>query len=294
MPNTPNPSPRILVTAASGQLGRLVVEELLKTVPPERVVATVRKEADAADLAPLGVQVRLADYEKPDTLDAAFAGVDRLLLVSSNAVGGRLPQHENVIDAAKRAGVKLLAYTSMLRADTATEKLAEEHRQTERALRASGVPFVLLRNGWYNENDLTGAAHTVESGTLIGSSGEGRLSAAARADYAAAAAAVLTSDEDQAGKVYELAGDSAYTKADLAAELSRASGRPVRYQDLPEAELKATFVKAGLPENLADVLAGADAKAADGDLYDDGRALSRLIGRATTPMAASVAATLSA
>ena len=294
MPNTPNPSPRILVTAASGQLGRLVVEELLKTVPPERVVATVRKDKDVADLAPLGVQVRLADYEKPDTLDAAFAGVDRLLLVSSNAVGGRLPQHENVIDAAKRAGVKLLAYTSMLRADTATEKLAEEHRQTERALRASGVPFVLLRNGWYNENDLTGAAHAVESGTLIGSSGEGRLSAAARADYAAAAAAVLTSDEDQAGKVYELAGDSAYTKADLAAELSRASGRPVRYQDLPEAELKATFVKAGLPENLADVLAGADAKAADGDLYDDGRALSRLIGRATTPMAASVAATLSA
>ena len=156
------------------------------------------------------------------------------------------------------------------------------------------MPFVLLRNGWYNENDLMGAAHAVEHGTLIGSSGDGKLSAAARADYAAAAAAVLTSDEDQAGKVYELAGDSAYTKADLAAELSRASGRPVRYQDLPEAELKATFVKAGLPENLADVLAGADAKAADGDLYDDGRALSRLIGRATTPMAASVAATLSA
>ena len=205
--------PLLLVTGANGQLGRLVVEELLKTVPPERVVATVRKDKDVADLTPLGVQVRLADYEKPDTLDAAFAGVDRLLLVSSNAVGGRLPQHENVIEAAKRAGVKLLAYTSMLRADTATEKLAEEHRQTERALRASGVPFVLLRNGWYNENDLMGAAAAVEHGVLIGSSGDGKLSAAARADYAAAAAVSAdVSNEDQAGKVYELAGDSAYTK----------------------------------------------------------------------------------
>ena len=286
----PTTLPLLLVTGANGQLGRLVVEELLKTVPPDRVVATVRKDKDAADLTPLGVQVRLADYERPDTLDAAFAGVDRVLLVSSNAVGGRLPQHRNVIEAAKRAGVKLLAYTSMLRADTATEKLAEEHRRTEQALRASGVPFVLLRNGWYNENDLMGAAQAVESGTLIGSSGEGRLSAAARADYAAAAAVVLTSDQDQAGKVYELAGDTAYTKADLAAELSRQSGRPVAYRDLPVSELEAVFKGAGVPQETAAAIADADAKAADGDLYDDGHVLSRLIGRPTTPMAASVAA----
>ena len=288
----PSQTPLLLVTGANGQLGRLIVEELLKTTPPDRVIATVRKEADAAELRALGVQVRLADYEKPDTLDAALAGVDRVLLVSSNAVGTRLPQHRNVIDAAKRAGVTLLAYTSMLRADTATEMLAEEHRQTEQALRASGVPFVLLRNGWYNENDLMGAAHAVEHGTLIGSSGDGELSATARADYAAAAAVVLTSAEDQAGKVYELAGDAAYTKADLAAELSRQSGKAVKYQDLPEAELAAAFVSAGVPEAVAAAIADADAKAADGDLYDDGRVLSGLIGRPTTPMGVSVTAAL--
>ena len=285
-------TPTLLVTAATGQLGRLVIDELLKTTDPARLIAGARDTAAAADLAARGVRVRAADYDKPDTLDAALAGVDRVLLISSNLVDGRVAQHRNVIEAAKRAGVNLLAYTSMLRADTSPEMLAESHRQTEGLVRESGVPFALLRNGWYNENDLMGAAAALEHGALVGSSGAGRISAAARADYAAAAAAVLAARAVAPGAVYELAGDTAYTKADLAAELSRQSGKPVAYKNLTEAELEQVFVGAGLPEDLAAALADADAGAADGDLFDDSHTLSRLIGRPTTPLAESVRAAL--
>lgn len=288
----PDHQPKLLVTGANGQLGRLVVDTLLRTVPAAQVTATVRNSEAAGALSALGVQVRTADYNRPETLDAAFAGADRLLLISSSELGQRVPQHRNVIEAAKRAGVRLLAYTSVLHADTSPLGLAAEHRQTEALLRSSGVPFVLLRNGWYTENETTSASAALEHGVLIGSAGEGRITSAARADYAAAAAAVLTATENQDGRIYELAGDEPYTKAQLAAELARQSGKSVRYQDLPEADYRAALLGAGLPDALAGLLSDSDVGASKGALFDNGHQLSKLIGKATTPLAVSVSAAL--
>lgn len=285
---------RILVTGASGQLGRLVVEQLLQTTLAGRIVATARDPSALADLAGRGVEVRQADYATPATLEAAFAGIDRLLLISSNAVGQRVPQHLNAIAAAKAAGVGLVAYTSVLRADTSPLGMAEEHRQTEAALGASGLPHVVLRNGWYTENYTASAPAALAHGVLLGSAGDGRISSAPRADYAAAAAAVLTSADDQAGRVYELAGDTSYTLAEFAAELSRQAGKPIAYRDLPEGEFKAALVGAGLPESVAGLLSDSDAAAAKGALFDEGGQLGRLIGRPTGSLAASIAKALAA
>lgn len=281
----------IVITAASGQLGRLVIEELLKKLPPAQIVAAVRNPAKVMDLAARGVLVRRADYTQPDTLDAAFQGAEKLLLISSSEVGQRVAQHRNAIDAAKRAGIGLVAYTSILRADSSPLGLAAEHRETEALLKQSGLPHVLLRNGWYTENYTASIPPALQHGAFIGSAGEGRISSAARADYAAAAAAVLTGPE-QAGKVYELAGDEAYTLADLAAEITRQSGKTVIYRNLPEAEFKGALLGAGLPEGLAALLAESDSGAAKGGLFSDERQLSRLIGRPTTPLAAMVQAAL--
>lgn len=281
----------IVVTGATGQLGRLVIEHLLRTEPPASIVAAVRDPAKAADLAARGVQVRRADYTQPDTLASAFAGASKLLLISSNAVGQREAQHRAAVEAAVQAGTELIAYTSVLRADTSTLGLAVEHVATEAMLRQSGVGFVLLRNGWYNENYGASVATAVQHGVLMGSAGAGRISSAARADYAAAAAAVLTHD-NQAGRVYELAGDAAYTLAELAAEISRQSGKPVAYSNLPEADYKAALLGFGLPEPLAGLLADSDAGASKGALFDDGHQLSALIGRPTVPMPETVAAAL--
>jgi NAD(P)H dehydrogenase (quinone) len=282
----------IVVTGASGQLGRLVIDRLLQKVPAPEIVAAVRSPEKAADLAAKGVQVRQADYAQPATLEAAFAGAKKILLISSSEVGQRVAQHQAVIDAAKRAGVELLVYTSVLHADTSLLGLAEEHRQTEVALAASGVPGAVLRNGWYHENYTAGIAGDLSHGAHFGSAGDGRISSAARADYADAAVAVLTSSEDQVGRVYELAGDASYSLAEFAAEVSRQSGKPLVYTDLPEAAYKAALLQAGLPGFVAELLANSDAAAAKGALFDDGRQLSKLIGRATTPLAASVAAAL--
>lgn len=283
----------IVITGATGQLGRLVIAELLKTVPAAQLVAAVRSPAKAADLAALGVTVRQADYSEPASLAAAFQGASKVLLISSSEVGQRLPQHRAVIEAASSAGVGLLAYTSLLRADSSPLGLADEHRQTEALLAASALPHVLLRNGWYTENYLAAIPTALQHGVLLGSAGAGRIASAARADYAAAAAAVLTT-EGQAGKVYELAGDDAYTLDQLAAEISRQSGRPLRYQDMPQADYEAVLLQAGLPAGLASLLADSDAAAARGGLDSERRDLSQLIGRPTTPLATLVQAALAA
>jgi len=287
-----NRQPQLLVTGTSGQLGRLVVDALLKTTPAARISALVRSDKAAAALSALGVRAHVGDYAKPETLDAAFAGVDRLLLISSSEIGRRAAQHGNVIAAAERAGVKLLAYTSVLHADASPLGLAGEHRETEAALRAAKVPFTLLRNGWYTENYAASIPAALAHGALFGAAGEGRIASAARVDYAAAAAAVLTSDEDSAGRVYELAGDEAYTLSAFAAEISRQSGKPVAYKNLPEAEFKALLVGAGLPDVFAALLADSDAGASKGALFDDSRQLSKLISRPTTPFAATISAAL--
>ncbi len=279
-------NPRYLVTAATGQLGRLVVAELLQRVPAAELAVAVRDPAKAADFTAQGVSVRQADYTDPASLEAAFAGIERVLLISSNAVGQRREQHRQAIDAARRAGVGYVAYTSLLRADTSPLGLGVEHRDTEAALRESGLAYSLLRNGWYTEN-LTGSAkHEVESGVRAGSAGQGRFSTGSRADYAAAAAIVLTSA--QPAQVYELAGDDSFTLEEYAATLSRLSGKPVRYQDMPEAEYRALLEQVGLPPPVAALLSDSDAGAAKGGLFDDSHTLGRLIGRATTSLEATL------
>ncbi len=281
----------IVITGATGQLGQLVIKALLKKVPASNIVAAVRNVEKAKDLAALGVQVRHADYSQPTSWDAALKGADKVLLISSSEIGQRAKQHKAVIDAAKRAGVKLLAYTSVLRADTSPLGLAAEHKETEAAIRASGVSFVLLRHGWYTENYTMGIPGALAHGAVYGCAGNGRISSATRADYAEADVAALTLD-NQAGKVYELAGDTAYTLAELAAEISRQSGKDIGYVNLPEAEYKNVLVKVGLPEPVADLLSDSDTGVSKGGLFDDGHQLSKLIGRPTTPLATVVKAAL--
>jgi NAD(P)H dehydrogenase (quinone) len=282
----------IVVTGASGQLGHHVVAGLLEAgVPAGDIVAAVRTPAKAADLAARGVQVREADYDRPETLKAALAGADKVLLISGSEPGRRVPQHQAVLTAAQEAGVSLLAYTSIPDAGASPLLLAAEHKATEAAIRASGVPFAFLRNGWYFENYDSSIAYAAASGTLTGGAGGGRVSAGSRADYAAAAVAVLTSD-GQAGQVYELGSDEAWTYADLAAAISAASGKPVTYQDLSFEENKAALLAAGLPEGYAQALADSDLGIREGHLEVRSGDLARLIGRPATTLADAVAASL--
>ncbi len=279
----------IVITGASGQLGRLVIAELLaQGVPAGQIVAAVRSPAKAADLAAQGLHVREADYNRPDTLASAFAGAERVLLISSSEVGQRLPQHQAVVQAAQAAGVAQLVYTSLLRADTSPLGLGAEHAATEAAIRASGLRHVMLRNGWYTENYLASVPPALQHSALIGSAGEGRIASATRADYAAAAAAVLTQPIGE-NRSYELAGDTAYTLAELVAELNAQTGKAVAYVNLPPAEFEAALNGAGLPAPLAALLADSDVGAAQGGLFDDGHQLSALIGRPTTSLAQALA-----
>ncbi len=280
----------IVITGATGQLGQHVIASLLKTVPASSIVAAVRNPAKAASLAAQGVQVRQADYNDGASLDAAFEGASKILLISSSEVGQRAAQHQNVIDAARRAGVALLAYTSVLRADVSPLGLAAEHVITEAAIRASGLPYSLLRNGWYLENHTEHLAPVLEHGVVLGAAQDGRFSSASRADYAAAAAVVLTSAAPQA--VYELAGDDSFTLAQYAAEVARQSGKQVVYKDMPQADFKAALVGVGVPEGFADMLADSDAGTAQGGLEEHGKQLSALIRRPTTSLADAVTAAL--
>ncbi len=280
----------IVITGATGQLGRLVVEALLdQNVPAGELVATGRDLAKLADLADRGVQVRPIDYSDPASLREAFNGAEKVLLVSGSEVGQRLPQHLNVIAAAKEAGVGLIAYTSIANADTTGMALAAEHQATEVALRESGLPFVLLRNGWYLENYTEQLGNFLQHGAVLGSAGEGRVSAASRADYAHAAAAVLLGD-DQAGKVYELGGDNAFTLAELAESVSAATGQQVAYQHLPAEDYTQVLVGAGVPEQFAQILADSDLGIARGDLLVTGGELQALIGRPSTSLSFAVQA----
>lgn len=274
----------IVVTAATGHLGRLVIKGLLDAgVPASGIVAAVRNPEKAADL---GVTVRHADYQKPETLAAAFEGATKVLLISSSTHDDRPGQHRNVVDAAKAAGVGHLAYTSLLRADTNTVGLAPDHKASEEYIAASGLPYTFLRNGWYFENYTQNAAQAVSGGAVYGAAQDGLISAATRADYAAAAVAVLTAENPAA--IYELAGDTGFTLADLAAEYTAQTGASVDYKDLGQAGYRAALLEAGLPEFVAELLADADAAVARGELRYDGGDLAKLIGRPTTSLADAV------
>lgn len=277
----------IAITGATGQLGQHVIENLLKTVPASQIVAIVRNPAKAATLSLQGITVRQADYTDEAAFTTALQGIDKLLLISSSEVGQRTPQHRNVINAAKSARVKFIAYTSLLHADTSPLGLADEHVATEKMLAESGLNYALLRNGWYSENYLASAPAALEHGVFIGAAGDGKIAAATRADYAAAAARVI-SEEGHAGKIYELAGDEGWTLSQLAAELAQQSGKKVVYQNLSEADFAAALKGFGLPAGLAEMLADSDVGASKGGLFDDSHTLSTLIKRPTTSLAESV------
>jgi NAD(P)H dehydrogenase (quinone) len=281
---------KIAVTGATGHLGQIVVAKLKEKVSPGDVVALMRSTQKASGL---GVEAREANYDDPGTLESALSGIDALLLISGSEVGKRATQHHNVIAAAKKTGVKWIVYTSILRADTTSISLAKEHLATEANLKDAGIPFTILRNGWYTENYTGSIPGALAGGALIGSVGEGKLSTAARADYAEAAVAVLTTSGHE-GKIYELAGDEAWTLADLAAEISRQAGKDIPYVYMPEAEYAAVLAGFGLPEGLAREIAGWDSAASKGDLFDDGHQLSSLIGKPTTPLATVVTQALAA
>jgi NAD(P)H dehydrogenase (quinone) len=279
------------VTGATGPLGRLVVRELLdRGVPAADVVAVVRTPEKAADLQAQGVQVREGDYDRPETLPAALAGVDRLLLISGNAVGQRIRQHTAVIDAAKAAGVQRIAYTSLLRADTSTLPLAPEHLATEQALRDSGISFTLLRNSWYVENYTGQLDQYRAQGALIGAAGDARVAAAPRADYAAAAAAALVGDSHD-NAVYELGGP-AVTLAEIAAALGDAAGAPLAYRNVSLDDFRAGLLGAGLDEGTAGFVTALEEGTARGELDAGTADLEALLGRPATPFRDAVRALL--
>ena len=275
---------KIGITGATGQLGRLVVDKLKERVSKENLVGLVRSPEKAADLE---IETREFDYTKSDSLSKALKGIDHLLLISGSEVGQRKTQHENVIKAAKQAGIKWIVYTSLLHAETSSLSLAIEHVATEDFLASSGIPHTILRNGWYTENYTVSLPIAVKTGAVVGSAAEGRISSATREDYAEAAAVVLTS-EGHVGKVYELAGDSAYTLKDYAAEIASQTGKDIPYKDLPEQEYAVVLTASGLPEGLAQAIASWDVGVSKGDLFNEGKVLSGLIGRPTTSLSDTV------
>jgi NAD(P)H dehydrogenase (quinone) len=283
----------IAITGANGNLGQLVVKGLLQRIPANRVVAAVRNPQKANELRALGVQVREGDYDRPETLAEAFKGVEKLLLISAVQPGERARQHKAVIDAAKRTGVKFVAYTSLLRADTSSLIIAGEHKETEEYLKSSGLEFVLLRNGWYLENHTGALAPALAHGAIIGSAGQGRFASASRADYAGAAITVLT-QPGHANKTYELAGDHSFSMSEYAAAVSRQAGRPIVYSDLPPADYEAALLSFGLPKMIADVVIDADVKSSKGELDSSSRDLSELLGRKTTPLSEAIKVALQA
>jgi NAD(P)H dehydrogenase (quinone) len=281
----------IVVTAASGHLGRLTVEALLaRGVPASDIVATSRDVTRIKDLADRGVTVRRADFAEPDTLPAAFEDVDRLLLISTTTPSERVANHRRAIDAAVAAGASLVAYTSMLRADTSTTSLARTHSATEAYLRER-LPSVMLRNGWYLENYTSQLPQVLQGGAVVGAAGPGKISAATRADYADAAAVVLTTDGHD-GKSYELGGDHAFTLAELATAISAATGKRIEYTDLPADVFTRVLLDAGVPAELAHVLADADRAMSRDEMFTDSGDLRRLIGRPTATPAEAIAAAL--
>ena len=275
---------KIGITGATGQLGQLVVQKLKEKNPDAKLVALVRNPDKAK---PLDLEAKPFDYEQPEALPKALEDIDRLVFISGSEIGKRETQHKNVINAAKQAQVKQIAYTSLLHADTSSMILAPEHLATEKMLQDSGISHTILRNGWYTENYTAGLKQAVEQGAIIGSAGDGKISSATREDYAEAIAETIIND-DHTGKTYELAGDQTYTMQDLAAEVSKQTGKNIEFVNLPEAEYAQKLQEIGLPEGMAKAFASLDYSASKNDLHDESGELARLINRPTTSLSQAV------
>lgn len=280
---------KIAITGATGQLGQLVIQALLKRVSANQIVALVRDQKKATALAEQGVELRHFDYDVPESLAPALQGIDKLLLISANEVGRRTPQHKAVIEAAQLAQVPYIAYTSLLRADISPLGLAQEHRETEALIQASGLRYTLLRNNWYNENYLAGVEHNVASGKLFSATKNGPISSASRADYAEAAAEVLTTQGHEQ-KTYELAGSQSFTKTDLATYIAHATSKPVQYLEIDAESFAQGLTQAGLPEPVVNLITEADVETAHGAMFSDRTDLEQLIGRKTTTIQSQVEA----
>lgn len=280
---------KIAITGATGQLGQLVIQALLKRVSADQIVALVRDPKKATALAEQGVELRHFDYDVPESLAPALQGIDKLLLISANEVGRRTPQHKAVIEAAQLAQVPYIAYTSLLRADISPLGLAQEHRETEALIQASGLRYTLLRNNWYNENYLAGVEHNVASGKLFSATQNGPISSASRADYAEAAAEVLTTQGHEQ-KTYELAGSQSFTKTDLATYIAHAASKPVQYLEIDAESFAQGLTQAGLPEPVVNLITEADVETAHGAMFSDRTDLEQLIGRKTTTIQSQVEA----
>lgn len=268
------------ITGSTGQLGRLVIGKLKEKADAGSIVALVRNTEKAKDL---GVESREFDYNKPELLAESLKGIEQLLLISGSDLGQRARQHANVVNAAKQAGVKRIVYTSLLHTGNTTVSLAEEHLPTEKSVIESGIPYTILRNGWYTENHTGSISGVLAGGAVFGSAGNGKFSSAARADFAEAAVVVLT-EAGHEGKIYELAGDEAYTLAGYAAEIAKQTGKNIVYNNLPALEYAKVLESFGLPGFVAEAIAGWDVSASKDDLFDDSHTLSKLIGRPTTPL----------
>jgi NAD(P)H dehydrogenase (quinone) len=283
----------IVVTGATGNLGGLVVDELLKRgVPSNGIVAAGRNADRLSEHKSRGVRTARIDYDDVDSMRGAFAGADKLLLISASQTGQRFRQHGNAITAAGDVRVGLVAYTSIVRADSSTLILAAEHRATENMLRDSGLPYVFLRYSWYMENYTSQISGYLDEGAILGCADDGRVSAAAHADLASAAAVVLTTD-GQEGEVYELGGDDAFTMSELAAEITKQAGRRVEYQNFSVDAYRDLLIRQGLPPDDAALIADGDRGVAAGELFVETGDLSRLIGRPTKRLADAIAETLS-
>ena len=282
---------KIAIAGATGQLGNLVIGQLLQLTAAQNIVALVRNIDRAEHFKAQGIELREFDYDRPETLVPALLGIDKLLLISANEIGRRTPQHQAVIDAAKVAGVPYLAYTSLLRADTSPLGLAQEHRETEKLIQDSGITYTFLRNNWYSENYLAGVAHTIEIGTLFGAAQDGRISSASRIDYAEAAAKVLTSTGHE-NKTYELAGSESFSLSDLATFIGQAVNKDIIYQNLSAEEYTQGLTQAGLPAGLVDVIVDADIQTIQGAMYSDSKDLEQLIGHKTTSIQDAIKAAL--
>lgn len=278
---------KIAITGATGQLGQLVIQALLKNTTANQIVALVRNPNKAQYLKDQGIELRHFDYDQPESLVSALQGIDKLLLISANEIGRRTPQHKAVIEAAQQAHVPYIAYTSILRADSSALGLSQEHRETEALIQHSGLKYTFLRNNWYSENYLAGLSHNIESGLLFGAANNGKISSASRQDYAEAAANVLT----QAGhdnKTYELAGTNSFTLEQLAGFISQASGKTITYTNLSAEDYTQGLKQAGLPEELIDVIVDADVQTREGAMFSDSQTLEQLLGRPSTPILTSI------